>query len=285
VAGNESKRAPLKRGRGRTREPGEAVRTLDRGLALLEALGQAQELTLTEAADRAGLAPSTALRLLETLHLRGFVTWDRRTGRYGIGLRAFELGMRFLARGGLSEAAHSVMHGLVDKLGETVNLAIRDGRDAVYVYQAEGKQRVRMFTQIGARAPLHASGVGKVLLAWNDGSGLEECLALPLEAYTQHTLVERDVVLAELERIRSRGYALDMEEFELGVRCVAVPIRVGSGEVIAGLSISAPLSRMADERLDEIAEELLMANRQISSRLGWTAPAQQARVHDVTTSP
>lgn len=269
MSGNGSSRAPARRGRNRTREPGGAVRTLDRGLALLEALGKAEELTLTEVAERAGLAPSTALRLLETLHLRGFVTWEGDSGRYGVGLRVFELGMRFLARGGLPEAAHGVMHNLVDKLGETVNLAILDGNDAVYVYQAEGKQRVRMFTQIGARAPLHASGVGKVLLAWGDPETVERFLGVRLEAYTEHTLTARDGILAELARIRERGYGLDLEEFELGVRCVAVPIKGGAGQVVAGLSISAPLSRMSDERLEEIANELKVANREISSRLGW----------------
>ncbi len=237
---------------------------------VLEALAKAPELSLTELGDRVGLAYSTAHRILETLRQRGYVVQSHETGRYSLGVRAFEVGSGFLAKGQLPEAAQAPMRKLVDELNETVNLAVQDGREAIYIYQVEGRQKVRMFTQIGARTPLHSSGVGKVLLAWQDERAVQGLLEeAPLAAFTGTTLTEPGAVLEELRRVRERGYARDLEEFEPGVRCVAAPVRDRHGGVVAALSVSAPVARLGDERLEALARSIGAAGKEISARLGW----------------
>lgn len=153
-------------GRPRTRSasPATPVRALDRGLAILAALAERGPSPLRDVASVTGLAPSTAHRLLDTLAHRGFIELDADHGTYAIGARAFAIGARYLQRG-LHEAALGPIRALRDALGESVNLAVRDGEHAVYIHQEEGNRSIRLFTRVGARVPLHASGVGKALLA------------------------------------------------------------------------------------------------------------------------
>lgn len=259
-----------RRGRTRTRTQVESVRALDRGLAILETLARDGELSLTQLAERVNLPNSTTYRLLETLRKRGFATQSPETGLYRVGIRALEVGGSFAVRLRLHEVALPAMKALVDEVNETVNLAVLDGRDAVYVGQVEGRQLVRMFTQIGARTPLHCTGVGKVLLAWRSPEEVQGLLGEgPYRAYTPHTITRIEPLLEELARVRQRGYAVDNEERELGVRCVAAPIRDLSGQVVAALSLSAPASRLGDERASALASRVQAAARQISGWLGY----------------
>lgn len=248
------------------------MRALDRGLLLLDVLSEAQELPLSEVARRLHLPFSTTFRLLETLRRRGFVSQSSETGLYRLGIRAFEVGSTFLTQGQLHEAAHPVMNALVDELNETVNLAVLDKTEAVYIHRVESRLLVRKFTQLGARTPLYCTGVGKVLLAWRPP---EEALALltegPLVPLTKNTHTEPKAIVEELRQVRARGYAVDNEERELGVRCVAAPVRDGKGRVIAALSLSAPAARLPRARMGAIAARMMAAAGQISAGLGWKA--------------
>ena len=271
--------APRKRGgRPRTRTHGDVagdardapVRALDRGLAILEVLADGSPLPLRDVAEATRLAPSTAHRLLDTLVRRGFVDLDADRGRYAIGPRAFAVGSTFVRRG-LHAAAQAPMSALRDALGETVNLAVRDGDHAVYVHQEEGNRAVRLFTRVGARVPLHASGVGKALLAWSEPALRDALLArLSLVSCTPATLTTPAALRADLETSARRGYALDIEEVEHGVRCAAAPVRDARG-VVAALSVSAPSDRFDDERLRQVADALVAAADETSKRLGWVA--------------
>jgi len=246
-----------------------AVRALDRGLALLIELGRGGERSLKELATAVGLPASTTHRLLDTLVARGFARQTGPHGRYGLGVRAFEVGTGYVLAG-VTEAAQEAMASVTEELNETVNLAVRDGAHAVYVQQVEGRQRVRMFTRVGARVPLHASGVGKSLLAWEPG-GVPSELAPSgrLEPFTAATLVTTEALRRELRATAARGYAVDLEEFEPGVRCAAAPVRDASGEVVAAMSASAPVARFDDARLAEVGQRLVEAAREVSRRLGW----------------
>lgn len=256
-----------RRGRRRSREPGGTVRALDRGLSVLEALSEASELPLSEIARRVRLPYSTTHRLLETLVRRRFVAQRSDTGLYRIGIRAFEVGAA-LAQARLHEVAHPEMKALVDEINETVNLAVLDGQEAVYIHQVEGRQVVHMFTHLGARVPLYASGVGKALLAWRPEEEVRALLGPgPLRGFTKRTLTTPAAVLKELRRVRAQGYALDDEEREPGVRCVAAPVR-SQGEVVAALSLSAPATRLADDRVARLARRLIAAAEQVSAQLG-----------------
>lgn len=262
------------KGRGRSRGGREvgSVRALERGLSILEALAGEPDLSLTEVATRVNLPGSTTYRLLETLKRRRFVAHSPENGLYRVGPRAFEVGNAFVSGLRVHEAALPAMRALVAEVNETVNLAVADGRDAIYVGQVEGKQLVRMFTQIGTRTPLYCTGVGKVLLAWRSPDEIRSLLGPgPLRAYTPNTITDPERLLAELENVRTNGFALDNEEREVGVRCVAAPVRNRNGQVVAALSLSAPASRLGDDRVRELAPRVKATAHQISTWLGYSA--------------
>lgn len=261
--------AKQKTGRSRSGDTA-SVRTLERGLGVLSALAELREGSLTQVAKRAGLSASTAYRLLETLRQQGFVDWEERSGTFSVGLQAYRVGTAFSERNDLLSAAQAEMQELVDDLNETVNLAVLRGAEAVYVGQVQGRGLVRMFTQLGAAVPLHCSGVGKVLLAWLPESAVRELLGEgPFQAFTPQTRTSLAEVLAELARVREQGYALDDEEREIGVRCLALPIYDVSGAVVGSLSLSCPTSRFPKKELPAYLKRVSQATRNISRRLGW----------------
>ncbi len=243
------------------------VRTLLRGLALLEALAQTPDLTLSEVARRVRLPVSTTYRMLETLRRRGFVHLSG-ASRYRVGLRAFEVGMGFLNGQRLPEVARPAMVDLVNRVNETANLAMRDGWEAVYVLQVESRQMLRLFAHPGARHPLHCTGVGKILLAWEPEDQVRAFLeSAPLLRFTPRTLTDPEAILRELRSVRTRGYAVDREERERGVRCVAAPVRDSQGRVVAALSVSAPATRLPHRRIPEVAGAVLETAAEISRQL------------------
>ncbi len=254
------------------------VRTLERGLHLLRVLGEPSGgsgppgLSLSELARRVDLPASTAFRLLQTLRAEGFVRCGD-DGRWQVGVQAFVTGSAYLERGGPQErlirAARPVMERLTEGTGETVNLSVLFEEQVMYLHQELGRGLLRMFTHIGARAPLHCTGAGKVLVAWRPGHRPPPG---PYAAYTTHTLTSPETLGAELERTRTRGYALDDEEREVGVRCLAVPVwgRAGQpdgGRVLAALSLSAPATRLPLSQTERLADLLLRASQEISARL------------------
>ena len=262
----ETKRRP---GRTRSTEVGE-VRTLERGLQLLETLSEAETLSLSELARRTELSPSTAYRLLETLRRRGFADWDEARGLWKVGLRAYQVGSAFLTRGGLVDAAMPEMERLVDELNETVNLAVLDGNEAVYIAQVEGRQLIRMFTRIGARAPLYCTGVGKALLMGHQDAEVRRILGPGLfKPFTAKTITTPELFIKTLSEAKALGYAMDNEEREDGVRCIATAVRDNRGKVVAAMSLSAPASRVPDDRVNALGARVKRAADAVSGRLGW----------------
>lgn len=247
--------------RPRTKGAG-GVRTLERGLRVLEALAEAGEAGLAPLAWRTGLSKSTLYRLLQALARRGFV--EEAGGVYRVGPRAFAVGQAY-PRKSLLEAVRPEMEALAQETGESVNLAVMAGLEALYLDQVEGKRLVRLFTAPGSRAPLHATGVGKVLLAFG---GVPEGLALT--PYTPYTLTSREALERELAGVRERGYALDNEERELGVRCVAAPLFGPGGKAVGAISLSAPASRLSPEEARRLAPRVVEAAWKASLRLGFT---------------
>ncbi len=239
-----------------------SLKTLERGLSVLEALAGLGQGGLGELAQATRLPKATLYRLLRALAGKGFV--EEEGGVYRVGPRAYAVGQAYPKRS-LLQAVRPEMEALVAEVGESVNLAVPAGREALYLDQVEGKNLVRLFTAPGSRAPLHATGVGKVLLAWR---GVPE--GLILEAYTPYTLTQREALLEELKRVRAQGYALDNEERELGVRCVAAPVFGPTGEVVAAISLSAPANRLSLEAAHALAPRVVAAARRASLRLGFS---------------
>ncbi len=237
------------------------MQSLHRALDLLEVVAaRGGRLAVGEIATGAGLPVPTTHRLLRTLLERGYVhqTSDR---RYALGARLVPLGT--LAASLVGVDAEAVLARLVDELGETANLAMLSGSRAQYVAQAPGRHAMRMFTEVGRLVDLHSTGVGKALLArLDDERALDHVRRVGLARCTDHTLVTEAALLADLAVVRERGYALDEQEQEVGVRCVAVAV----GEPLPWLavSVSGPVTRMTDDLVDRAVPLLRAAARDLS---------------------
>lgn len=230
------------------------VQSVHRALLLLELLAEAgSPLPISEVSHRSGLSLGTAHRLLGTLAARGYVRQDA-DRRYVLGTALLPLGDA--ATRLLSSRALPFMAELAHTFGETVNLAILEDDHVVYVAQAPGRHRMRMFTQVGRRVLPHSTAVGKVLLAWHDEDQLRRVVRrLGLPERTPHTITSPAAFSAELARVRERGWAIDDEEEELGVRCLAAPVGPGA-RAVAALSVSAPASRL-DHGQHEVVTALM----------------------------
>ncbi|MGF1657801.1 MAG: HTH-type transcriptional regulator BhcR [Rubrimonas sp.] len=264
-----------KRGRPRA-EAGTAqaptVQALDRGLALLSGLARRERATLTELALGVGMPASSAHRLLATLQRHGLVEFDEATQEWRIGVEAYRIGSVFLTRADVVDAAREPMRRLVEATGETANLALADGGDVVFVSQIETSHPIRAFFRPGARAPMHASGAGKALLAARPWEEVERLLIRRgLPEFTPRTLTTPQALRAELEAIRARGWALDDEERHLGMRCVAAAVRGPGGAAAAGLSVSGPAARLPDSAVGELGQIVRRAAAEVSALIGGDA--------------
>ena len=256
--------------------PGEAggtVQALDRALALLELLSQSDGITLTDLSQRAGMAPSTIHRLLTTLQNRGYVEHTEATGHWLVGVEAFRVGSAFLRSRKVVSMGREVMHDLMEATGETSNLAMEDDGDVVFVSQVESHEAIRAFFRPGTRAPMHASGIGKALLAEHSDDGVRQLLQKKgLKGFTGKTLTDPSALLSNLAETRKRGWALDDEERNDGMRCVAAPIYNEYGEAVAGISISGPTVRLPDDRLSELGRLVRRAADAVTTSIGGVPP-------------
>lgn len=260
---------PRKRGRPRGRkanaEDSGGVRALDRALDVLDVIATGNGLTLSAIAQKLELAPSTVHRVLVTLASRGVAETDSQSQTWHVGPTAFRLGSAFMRRAGLVERARPVLRRLMQVTGETANLGILNGDAVLFLSQVETHETIRAFFPPGTRSALHASGIGKALLAYARPNDLRQMInRMRLERFTPSTLAELDLLSEDLVRIRARGYALDNEERTLGMRCIAAPIFDPGREAAAGISVSGPLHRMTDDRIAEIARAVTLAGRELS---------------------
>ncbi len=253
----------------RSSRPRQSVQSVERTLDLLEALANAQgEISITHLAARTGLHVSTVHRLLATLVHRGYVRQNRETARYYLGSKLALLGEGAPRYTELRLQAQPALQSLTDIVNETSNLVVLEDTAAVYIDQVQCKQVVRLFTAIGNRVPLQCTAAGKVLLAWLLPDTRDRVVdRLEFRTYTPRTLASRSAVLATLENVRRGGYALDEEEYQLGVRCVAVPVVDGDGTAVAAISVSAPANRLNRARALEILPALRRAATTVASGL------------------
>lgn len=246
------------------------TRSVDRALAILRLfiVGEA-EIGLSDISTRVGLHQSTVYRLLVTLASAGFVEQSAHTGRYRLGPTALSLGQAFLRHSDLRQIAESPLAELRDRSGETVHLASLVGPEVIYLEKLPGLHPIGlMSSRIGDRAPAYCTGLGKVLLAHEPEATVRESLRGGLRAYTPATITRMDTLMAALARIRESGFAMDDEEHERGVVCVAAPV-FDSRKVVAAISVAGPADRIREEiRLSGLTERVLAAADDISARLG-----------------
>lgn len=243
------------------------MQSADRALAILAAFSPARpELGVSELAAELGMHKSTASRLLAVLQARGLV---RRAGdRFSPGPELARLGALAVRSLSVADAAREPLERLADQTGETVNLAVRQGEQALNVSQVQTAHVVGVTDWTGRAAALHATANGKALLAFGDGP-----LPRELPPLTPATIGNPAALHAELERIRGRGFATAVEELELGLHAVAAPVFDSAGACVAAVSASGPSYRLTRERLDDVGQACVAAAGQISERLGFRRAA------------
>ena len=251
---------------------GETVQSVVRALTLLEALADSRgEVGIADLSKRVGYHVSTTHRLLATLLLQGYARQNPETGRYALGAKAFHLAESYLGQMDLRRVVRPVLERLSQQTGETANLVILDGREALYLDKVESPQSLRIFSRIGRRAPLYCTAVGKVLLAPRSRAEVDALLGSgPLEALTPSTITSRSQLRRELEKVLEQGFALDLEECEEGACCIAVPLVDAQGRVEASLSVSGPAVRVTPRRMEELIPVMRQAAGEVSTQLGWS---------------
>lgn len=231
------------------------------------------ELGVSELARRMGLAKSTVHRLLSTLAEGNLIERNPRTGRYRLGLKVYELGMVASSRLNLHEAVAMHIDGLRDLTGETVHVGILDAAEVVYVERRESPHTLRLFGEVGHRNLAHCTSTGKVLLASLGEEALDEVLeSASLQAKTSSTVTDAHELRRQLESIREQGFALNMNEAEMGVASIAAPIRDSSRKVIAAISVAGPTIRFQQDALGRLTSAVIQTAGEISSRLGYHIP-------------
>lgn len=256
------------------KSPKSAVQSLDRAFGLLNIIAaEAEGVTLGALAQKAGLAPSTTHRLLGALEGQGMVAFDVQAGAWHIGLGAFQIGAAFLHRRDSIAAARAPMRRLMQEAGETVNLAILNKAQVVFVAQIECEEVMRMAVKIGSAGPLHASAVGKAMLAFTPADQTEQLIkAMRFPKLTEKTLRTRAAFEKELQKVRRTGFALDDEEQSLGLRCIAAPVFNEFAEPVCALSISGPTVRVREDRTSTLADLVKAAADRVTEKLGGKNP-------------
>jgi len=252
-------------------EAASSVQSVDRAVAILEILARDGEAGVTDVARELGVHKSTASRLLAALDRRELVTQDTARGKFRLGVGIVRLAGAASARLDVVQESRPVCRALAQQAGETVNLAILSGRDALYLDQAAGPAALSPNHWAGRRIPLHATSDGKVLLAYLPEDELAASLVPPLARFTERTVTAVAEFPALLAEVRRRGFAAAVDEFEAGLTAVAAPVRNAEGTVIASISASGPSFRIPAGRVPALAAAVRRAADEISRRLGWPA--------------
>lgn len=263
---------------GRRRAAGSSSRIAGEGLSsvrnaarLLCAFGPAdRDLGVSELAARLGIAKSTVHRLLSTLTIDGLIERSSVPGRYRLGLKLYELGSIAAEHLDLHDVVAGPIEELRNRTGETVHVAILDGAEVVYIARRESAQTLRLFSRVGHRNHAHCTSTGKVLLANLPPETRRELLdAAGLPAHTAFTITDRGRLEEELETVRRRGWAENVNESEMGVSSVAAPIRDAAGRVVAAISVAGPGPRFTPETVRRFAADAMRTAEGISARLGY----------------
>ena len=253
---------------------GNAVRSVDRAAALLLALGECQgEAGVTELARRLGLHKSTASRLLATLQRRGLVEQDEESGKYRLGLVVIRLAERAERTLDLRGISMPELERLARLTHETTGLGVLDADSLLTVAQADGPNLIAVGDWTGRSTPLHCVASGKVLMAAIAEREVLRIVRRGLARYTERTITELEPLLEELARIRRRGYATALGEYELGLNAVSAPVHDARGNVVAAVDIWGPAFRLTPRRIPELAVHAREAAAAISVRLGGPGPS------------
>ena len=242
------------------------IKSLARGLKILDLLGQSSDgISITELAETLNVDKGSASRLVSTLAHYGYAEKDEVTRRFHLGSQVVSLSRSVLTRMPLREAAKPYLRQLMERTGECAHLAIAAQGKTLYIDQVESPATLRVNAQVGTMNPLHCTALGKALLAFGD-------LDLPtdLESFTPHTITDVETLRRHLDEVRRLGYAVDDEEFDPGVRCIAVPVFDFRGKAVGSIGISGPSSRISSEQLPGMAKTVMEIGKSLSERMTFT---------------
>lgn len=248
------------------------MQVIDRTFDILELIARAgDDVSISEVHATLGLPLGTVHRLMGMLVKRGYAIQDPRTRRYGPGPMLAEIGGAIRnQRFDLQHVAQAHLGALATQTGETSNLVVRQGKYIVYLAQVPSRYLVRTFVEVGQRAPLYCTGGGKAILSGFSSEQLDEYLAsFRPKAWTPKTITSAEELKASLAAAQESGFALDNEERELGVRCVAAPIFDRTGTCIAALSLSGPVTRIGPESAEQMGPLVREAAEACSAQLGY----------------
>lgn len=250
---------------------GNTVQSVDRALKIIEILKDRSDgIGVTELSNMLEVSKSTAHRLLMSLYNADFVQQDKDNEKYLLGFKFIELGEIVSKNIDIKNIVHPYLYNLGNITGETAYLAVKNKNQINYIDKIESSKTIRMFSNIGKSAPLYCTGVGKAIFAFLPESEIINIVdKIDFVKYTKNTIITKDDILKELEDIKNLGYAIDNEEHELGIRCLAAPILNYNNDVIAGISVAIPIMRLNDKKFENILKEVLNASNSISKALGY----------------
>jgi IclR family transcriptional regulator, acetate operon repressor len=251
-----------------------AVQSVDRAMLLLEALGEDEEgYRLTDLAIRTGLSPSTAHRLLTTLEKRRFVAFDQSDNMWHVGRQSFAIGSAFIRRRNFVAPALPFLRRLRDVTHETANLGVVDDGEVIVLTQVESREIMRAITKVGGRAPMVTSGIGKAILAtYPDDDVVAIIQRHGMRRLTSKSVVRAGELRDALARVRLEGYAVDDQEFLMGLRCVAAVVYNDQAEALAAISVSGLASRVPQERVPELGRLVRDTAQELTLALGGRLP-------------
>lgn len=244
------------------------VQSVDRAITILEVLARTGEAGVTEIAAGLGVHKSTAFRLVTTLEAHRLVEQATDRGKYRLGVGLLRLAGATTARLDLVQEARPVCRQLAADTGETVNIAVLSESSALYLDQAAGSSALQPHNWVGQHIPLHATSNGKVLLSGLDDVALDEVLG-GLSRYTALTITRKSQLREEVKLVREQGYAVAIDELEVGLTAAAAPIHNAHGDVVASMSVSGPTFRLTPDRVEAVVPQLVEAALEVSHRLGW----------------
>ncbi|MBA2697800.1 MAG: IclR family transcriptional regulator [Nocardioidaceae bacterium] len=244
------------------------VQSVDRAVTILEILARSGEVGVTDLARELGVHKSTAFRLVAALERRRLVEQNVGRGKYRLGTGILRLAGATTSRLDLVQESRAVTRLLAKRTGETVNIAVLSDGAALYMDQVAGSSALQPHNWVGQRIPLHATSNGKVLLSGLDQTDVATHTG-NLRSFTVHTITTTDALARELAEVRDRGYAIAIDELEIGLTAVAAPVRNSHGEVTASMSISGPTFRLDARRVPLLADDVMSAADEVSGRLGW----------------
>ncbi|MEE4025570.1 IclR family transcriptional regulator [Gordonia sp. PKS22-38] len=248
---------------------GGAVQSVDRALHVLEMIGRAGTAGVTELAVELGVHKSTVSRIIGSLEARGFVEQVPDSRKYRIGFTVVRLAGSTTATLDLAKQGQDICNALAADTGETTNLAVLGGADAINVVEAQGSSSVALQTWVGQSTPAHATSSGKALLSGLTADELRATMPARLRAFTENTITSLSALTANLDIVRERGWAMAEEELEVGLIAVAAPIRDHTGRVVSSLSISGPRYRFAPEDAPQVAAKVMRAATELNERFGY----------------